>query len=249
VTQLAEAQKRTEQRLNELAEAQQRTEERVNELAEAQKRTEERLERLEVTVAQLVEAQQRTEQRLNELAEAQQRTEQRVNELTEAQRDMARTLDELIRVVKSHADRLAVLDGRTLEMQFRDRAPAYLGTVLRRTRVISAGDLGDELEGVLSAEEWADLLRADAILQGRALLEGERREVYVVAEVSATLDEGDVARAARRAALLRKKGWKVLAVAAGTQTTPELIASARQLGVAVLRDGEQFNWPEALTAA
>lgn len=41
VRDLAEAQKRTELRLNELAEAQKRTELRLNELAEAQKRTEE----------------------------------------------------------------------------------------------------------------------------------------------------------------------------------------------------------------
>ena len=60
---LAEAQKRTEQRVAELAEAQQRTEQRVAELAEAQKRTEQR-------VLELAEAQKRTEQRVEELAVA-----------------------------------------------------------------------------------------------------------------------------------------------------------------------------------
>lgn len=43
---LAEAQKRTEERINELAEAQKRTEERLNELAEAQRKTEEELRKL-----------------------------------------------------------------------------------------------------------------------------------------------------------------------------------------------------------
>ncbi|MCX8069081.1 MAG: hypothetical protein N2738_01105, partial [Thermodesulfovibrionales bacterium] len=42
VKELAEAQKRTEQRVEELAEAQKRTEKKVEELAEAQKRTEKR---------------------------------------------------------------------------------------------------------------------------------------------------------------------------------------------------------------
>ncbi len=93
VTELAEAQRRTEQRVaelteaqKELAEAQRRTEQRVDtlaqrmeELAEAQRRTDQR-------VAELAEAQQRTEQRVAELAEAQQRTEQRVAELAEAQK-------------------------------------------------------------------------------------------------------------------------------------------------------------------
>ncbi|MGB9710302.1 MAG: hypothetical protein ACPLZA_02235 [Thermodesulfovibrio sp.] len=55
----------------ELAEAQKRTEQRVEELAEAQKRTEQRLE-------ELAEAQKRTEQRVEELAEAQKRTEEEV---------------------------------------------------------------------------------------------------------------------------------------------------------------------------
>ncbi|MCS6910059.1 MAG: hypothetical protein NZM11_05750, partial [Anaerolineales bacterium] len=55
-----EAQKRTEQRVEELAEAQKRTEQRVEELAEAQKRTEQRVE-------ELAEAQKRTEEELRTL--------------------------------------------------------------------------------------------------------------------------------------------------------------------------------------
>ena len=54
----------------------------VKELADAQKRSEERLSRLETVVAELAEAQKRTEQRLNELAEAQKRTEEEIRKLT-----------------------------------------------------------------------------------------------------------------------------------------------------------------------
>jgi len=57
---LAEAQKRTEQRVNELAEAQKRTEQRLNELAEAQK--------------ELAEAQKRTEEELRNLIEEHRKT-------------------------------------------------------------------------------------------------------------------------------------------------------------------------------
>jgi len=74
VRDLAEAQKRTEIRVEELAEAQKRTEIRVEELAEAQKRTEKRVE-------ELAEAQKRTEKRVEELAEAQKRTEAELHEL------------------------------------------------------------------------------------------------------------------------------------------------------------------------
>ena len=58
---LAEAQGRTEQRVEELAVAQQRTEQSVEELAVAQQRTEQRVEELAV-------AQQRTERALEQLA-------------------------------------------------------------------------------------------------------------------------------------------------------------------------------------
>ncbi|MGB9716152.1 MAG: chordopoxvirus fusion protein, partial [Thermodesulfovibrionales bacterium] len=63
----AEAQKRTEQRVEELAEAQKRTEQRVEELAEAQKASENRLTRLETVVEELAEAQKRTEEELTTL--------------------------------------------------------------------------------------------------------------------------------------------------------------------------------------
>ncbi|MBI5193354.1 MAG: hypothetical protein HZA08_07950 [Nitrospirae bacterium] len=74
VKDLAEAQKRTELRVEELAEAQKRTELRVEELAEAQKRT-------ELKVEELAEAQKRTELKVEELAEAQKRTENSLNRL------------------------------------------------------------------------------------------------------------------------------------------------------------------------
>ena len=67
--------------VNKLAEAQHRTEERLEQLAEAQRRTEERLTRLESVVEQLAEAQHRTEERLEQLAEAQRRTEESLREL------------------------------------------------------------------------------------------------------------------------------------------------------------------------
>jgi uncharacterized protein (UPF0210 family) len=53
----------------------------VQELAEAQKRSEERTTRLEIAVNELAEAQKKTEQRVSELAEAQKRTEEEIRKL------------------------------------------------------------------------------------------------------------------------------------------------------------------------
>ncbi|MCS7282603.1 MAG: hypothetical protein NZ769_04520 [Anaerolineae bacterium] len=90
-----------------LADAQRRTEERLEQLAEAQRRTEERLQRLEETVQALAEAQRRTEERLNQLAEAQRRTEERLGQLAETQRQMGDQLEGAIRSLADSVRRLA----------------------------------------------------------------------------------------------------------------------------------------------
>ncbi|BCX03309.1 MAG: hypothetical protein KatS3mg053_1247 [Candidatus Roseilinea sp.] len=62
----------------------------VRELAEAQRRTEQRVEELAEAQRELAEAQRRTEQRVEELAEAQRRTEQRVDNLGKAVGELQR---------------------------------------------------------------------------------------------------------------------------------------------------------------
>jgi len=74
---LAQAQNRTEKRLNELAQAQRRTENRLEELAQAQKRTEERLE-------ELATAQMKTERALNRLIEDHRQTRERLENMSDA---------------------------------------------------------------------------------------------------------------------------------------------------------------------
>ncbi|HPU29557.1 MAG TPA: hypothetical protein PLM71_04465 [Syntrophorhabdaceae bacterium] len=129
VEELAEAQKRTEQRVEELAEAQKKTEQRVEELAEAQKKTEQRVEELaeaqkktEQRVEELAEAQKKTEQRVEELAEAQKRTEKRLEELAEAQK---RTEEALIELTKEHAVTRKMLGGLSDTVGYRLEDEAF----------------------------------------------------------------------------------------------------------------------------
>ena len=125
---LADAQRRSEERLAgveerltrlektvaQLAEAQRKTEERLNQLAEAQARSEERLTRLEKTVAQLAEAQAKSEERLArleetvaQLAEAQRKTEERLNQLAEAQ---ARSEERLTRLEETQMEMIRQIE-------------------------------------------------------------------------------------------------------------------------------------------
>ena len=123
ISELAEAQKKTDQRISELAEAQKKTEEEVKTLSktvvkllEAQQKTDEDVKTLFKTVselsksvAELVEAQKRTDQRISELAEAQKRTDQRISELAEAQKRTDQRISELAEAQKRTDQRISEL--------------------------------------------------------------------------------------------------------------------------------------------
>jgi hypothetical protein len=225
---LAAAERRTGERLDKLAE-------RVEQLAAAQQRTEERLE-------QLAAAQQRTEERLEQLAAAQQRTEERLAALTER-------VDRLTGHVERLTDRVGGLVGESLERRYRERAGAYFGTVLRRTRVVDALALEEALEERLSLEELRDGLLTDLIVSGKPRTRPDVGEVWLAVEVSAVVDKEDVRRAARRCRLLTRSGRPVVPVVAGEAITTGADEAARSQQVAVLEDGKIANWDEALEAA
>ncbi len=212
IARLAEAQARTEVRMNELAQAQTRTEVRMNELAEAQART-------EVRMNELAEAQARTEVRMNELAEAQTRTEKEVRTLAEAMQRLTIRTDAVV--------------GRTFELQFRDRLSAYLGRFLRRGKVVANDTLLDAIEPRVTAEEVDDFLRADIVAKG--LVDGV--ETYVIVEVSSTGDTEDIVRAEKRAGILRKAGLVAIPLVACDAVSPESLAFARRSGVRVWCNG------------
>ena len=76
----------------------------VADLAEAQRRTEERMGSLELVVERLAEAQQRTAEETKKLAAAQARTEKRVAELATAQTRTERALERLSQQVGGLSD-------------------------------------------------------------------------------------------------------------------------------------------------
>ncbi len=218
----------------------------VRELAEAQRRSEECLSRLEETVAALAEAQRRTEQKVAELTEAQRRTEQKVAELAEAQRRTEQTVATLSESYKRLEDRVGYLMGRSLEQEYREKAPAYFGRLLRRTRTVSPETLDEMLEDSLSAEELNEVLLLDLVVRGRPRLRPEIPEVWLAVEVSAVVDREDVERAQRRAALLQKAGYRAIPMVAGKWLTAGTEKEASAASVAVLQDGQVSGREEAL---
>jgi len=263
VAELAQAQKRAEERLGrleiaveELARAQKRTEERVEELAQAQKRAEERLGRLEIAVEELAQAQKRTEERIEELAQAQKRTEERVEELAQAQKRTEERVEELAQAQKRTEEMMQKLvirvgknTGKLLELDYRDKAYAYFGSLLRKVKVVSLQDLEPALEEHLTEAEFNALLPLDLLIEGQvrnSAVPDDR--VYVAVEVSAVVDENDVKRAQERAALLRRAGFRVVPAVAGEDVTEDAIRAAQAAAVLLVQDGIKQNWERALAA-
>jgi len=154
--------------------------EKVLELAEAQRRSEVRLERLEAAVEKLVEAQLRIEERLErlegvveELAEAQKRTEARIEELAEAQQKTEKILQGVLLEQKRFRKELGGISntvGYTLE----NEAIKHLPGILQR-------DLGLKIN-VMDRRfiEYPDGKYDEINIYGEGVLDGE--EVYVIGE-------------------------------------------------------------------
>jgi hypothetical protein len=89
--------------------------------------------------------------------------------------------------------------------------------VLSRSEVT---DLLDEAvdRGLLSQDDAVEVQRADLVVHGTRRTDGTA--VYLVVEVSWTVDTDDVERAAQRAAFLAKTGHIVMPVVAGEKINP-----------------------------
>jgi hypothetical protein len=231
---LAEAQRRSEERLG-------RVEEHLTALAEAQRRSEERLGRVEEHLTALAEAQRRSEERLGRveehltaLAEAQRHTEVQMAALAEAQRRTEARLD----IVTLD---LADLKGDSHERRCREHGPAYFGRLVRRSRVLTAAEVMDLLEpiverGELSALEADEVALADLVIRGRR--REDNTEVYLVVEVSWGVGPYDMERVAHRAELLRRTGVLAMPVVAGKAILPEAARRAQEPRVWQLTDGQ-----------
>ncbi|MBC8233858.1 hypothetical protein H8E77_30280 [bacterium] len=134
--------------MNELARA-------VQDLAEAQQRTDERVNKLVSAVERLEEAQRRTEQKVQELAEAQQRTEQKVQELAETQQRTEQQVQTLAGHVRGLAQKVSVLSdilGPTWEEEARESVAFLLPKAGVRLLTPLEAQPANEWDGVAEAE-------------------------------------------------------------------------------------------------
>ena len=171
-------------------------------------------------VTRLTEAQARIEERQARTEEWQTRTEAR--------------LDSLTGVVKRLNDDVGTLKGKGLETHYRLHGSPFFGSLLRRPHVLSSEELSDILDpsmdqGSLSSDEALEIRRADLVVRGTR--REDRTLVYLVVEVSWTIDLEDVERAARRSVHLAKTGLSVMPIVAGETVRPEAAHRAQELKV------------------
>jgi len=185
-------------------------------------------------------------------------TERRFEELAAAQKDLAaaharheeqlaalraeteRRFAELAEALSILARDVAELKGDNLERRYRERAPAYLGRLVRRAHALSTEEVaalveGAVAEGRLSEDQGDDLILSDLVVRGRRRDDG--REVFLVLEISWGAGPEDVERAARRAEILSRLGTPAVAIVAGRSITAEAVRLAHRKQVWQITDG------------
>ena len=165
----------------------------------------------------------------DEVKELKQRVEKIDERLTKVESDVevlkedVRTLKEDVRTLKND---VADLKGSDFERKVRENAPAYLGKLIRKCKVLDKAVLADQLDEALDAgriteEEREEALSVDLVAEGYLRVEPQKK-VLVVAEVSVKADKVDVERAHKRS--------KIVERAFGIPTIPAVIGKKYTAG-------------------
>ena len=219
--------------------------------------TERRLTNLETTLASFMES---TELRLQALEQGQDELKSGMSEVKAELAEvhtrldsMDGRLDRMDARFDSMDARLDRMDGRMdngFGTNYEIKVANNFGSIagrnlrLRRTRVLKAamtradGNLNNmiadaEDRGAITEEQAVELLAVDLIASGRSRDNGH--DVYVAAEVSITVADQDIARAAERAEYLaRATGQAAVPAVVGENIAPEQEELARQRSVTVM---------------
>jgi cell division protein FtsB len=235
VEELAQAQARTEARLEALTARVDTLTERLEALTARVDALTARVDALAARVEELAQAQSHVEKQLSELAAAQLRTEQIVADLARSQKWMEQRLDEVI--------------GDNIARKYRELAGAYFGKWLKSIRVVSPNDLREDLEKRLTEEQVDDLMLTDVLINGRLRHREGMPEIWLVIEASYTIDRNDVARAQRRAELMRQAGYRAMPVVACKKILEGYEGAVEYSQVAAFLDGSRQYWDRAVEAA
>ena len=211
-----------------------RTDEVARGLATLTVRTDALAQRMDQLTARMDEFAQRMDQltaRMDELAVRMDQLTARMDELTDALTRLVARID--------HMDgRLGNVEGGLYELKYERNLGAHLARLYRKvSRVIPADvdAVANAYEsGLISEDEWDDLHRVDMVASATRRKSPSGGAMFVLLEISLTVDERDVARASRRADIMRRAAVEVEAAVGGEKINAGAITLARELGVTVL---------------
>ena len=160
-----------------------------------------------------------------------------IRDLVEAIRANTAEVAVLTRRVGRMAGTLGSAAGQLAELRWTNAFSGRFGRRLRKARLLTPRDL----ELFEAADDAGDLTEVEALaVRGLDLIvegiEGrgpDARPALLAVEISTTIEENDVERAALRAAVLRRVGYNAYAAVAGGRITPETDAIARGSAVEV----------------
>ena len=125
-----------------------------------------------------------------------------------------------------------------VERRFRERAVSFFGHLLRRLQVVDNFMLADQIDdaidaGAFEAADRKPLLQLDVVARG--LDRATREPRYLAVEVSNSVREGDISRAADLAPILGKlTGVPAVPVVAGHSIAPRLRSIAGERNVQIV---------------
>lgn len=212
----------------------------------------ERLDRVESDIRDLKAGQAETNQRLNHLTgQVGSLTGQvgsltgQVGILTGQVEGLTGQVGSLIGQVEGLTGQIGNLAGADLERQVHANIIHFAGRLkLRNVRILKSQIVGDneelqdyladaEEQGIISLEQEAQIQQADIVFRGRHRRSAQ--SVHVVAEVSRSIADYDIVRAADRAQILAlATGCETLAIVIGVRIEPKQQTLAQCRNVAVL---------------
>ena len=192
----------------------------IGELKERQERLEEGQQRLEEGQGELGERQQRLEEGQGELGERQQRLEESQQRLMERFQELYDSHENLRGTVLEQTAARRLLPRITQELRLRRPQIVKSLDMAMPVNLLDALDKAAE-EDRITEDMAAAVAVTDLIMQG--VSRDEATPIYVLTEVSGTLNQHDIARARERAAALETAtGQRTLAaVAAVSIPTPQ----------------------------
>jgi hypothetical protein len=185
IAEITAGQARMEARQDRMEARQDRMEDDITEITAGQARMEARQDRMEDNIAEITAGQARMEDDITDIKITQARMQGQLNNLTgtDYERRVARDSPRTVR-------RYLGIRNAQVVHSLNNFDDPHLSNLLEQATS----------SGIISDDQADDLARTDLILLGQTL-DGE--PAYIVAEVSVTIDERDVDRAAQRARILQ----------------------------------------------